>query len=563
VDLRLRHAVLMMQVETPGYIVYHTPKEGSNTSTIADDVQGIIPKVDCLDFMADTESTTSTNPTDEEFHLVLDKAFATVANMAMQFGLPNFTKKDLLEIIRKSEGVAAAMALAIKADYMSDDITAYLDVIDQISQREEQASLGICQLLCGFAKMASCDYSIPIYRQVIIQIASHEGSTQESKTESVLKIAAMEELASALFRNKQYTEAESMFCDASELFQKLGYPAYSFNCQLRQAQFLQEVGQHYKASSLLLSLLVYRLELDQSTFDIMDVALRLSGSYMALRLHTSFTNITLHREWSEVIFSEVIFRPYKLGDWSKVNSRLNDLGRIAKSSSNIYDTTSPIIMEAVILIADALSFTDEFEKANSLLLVALAKANQWAIDDDSKYNKAFCNYIYAKNLSQQRNHSKAALHLIAALETLMSIGRDGEKLASSARQRLDWSYAELMSSVGTNHGQIIDAITEIKALLIERNDTLSPKSSTLVGSGTSGFIIFDEEDSSEHSEVNESEVKLTTAALQRLDGVTLDKLSSSKGQSEVQTTTTRSYKYGVTFSVSDITGISLSEFFVS
>jgi len=44
------------------------------------------------------------------------------------------------------------MALAIKADYMSDDITAYLDVIDQISQREEQASLGICQLLVGFAK---------------------------------------------------------------------------------------------------------------------------------------------------------------------------------------------------------------------------------------------------------------------------------------------------------------------------------------------------------------------------------------------------------------------------
>jgi tetratricopeptide (TPR) repeat protein len=508
-------AVLIVQVETPGYINYHTPKEENSASVVADDVQRIIHEVGHLEFTTETENSHLNNPTSEGTYPVLDEAFSTVANMGAQFSLPTFTKA-LLEITKRSDGAAAAMALAVDKDHsgnMSKAMIAYRDEIEQIIQIDGHASPGTCQPLSEFAENASFDGSISVFRHIITQIASREGPTQESETESLLKIVAIESLARTLFINKQCSEAESMFSDASEPFRELGYPAYSFNCVLRQAQLLQEVGQHDKALSLLHSLLVYRLEHDQTMFDIMDVALSLNDSYVALSLDETYRNLIRNKDWSEII------------------SRLDDLIRIAKSSVNVYETGSSTIMEAVILIADALSATDEFEKANSLLLVALAKTNQWAIDDDTKYNKANCNYIYAKHLSQRRDHSKAALHLIVALETLMSIGRDGGKLAFSARQRLDWSYAELMGSVGTENSQIIDAITTVKALLIERNGTLSPKASKDVGSGIPGFNTLDEEDSLEH-------------------------------ELEVRTTTTKSYKYGVTCSESDITGVGLSEFFV-
>jgi tetratricopeptide (TPR) repeat protein len=508
-------AVLIVQVETPGCISYYTPKEENSASVVADDVQRIIHEVGHLEFTTETENSHLNNPTSKGTYPVLDEAFLTVANMGAQFGLPTFTKKVLLEITKGSDGAAAAMALAAdkdRSDNMSKAMIAYRDAIEQIIQIDGHTSPGTCQPPSGPAENASFDDSISIYRQVITQITSPEGPTQESETESLLKIVAIESLARTLFINKQCNEAESMFSDASEPFRKLGYPAYSFNCVLRQAQMLQEVGQHDKALPLLHSLLVYRLEHDKTTFDIMDVALSLEDSYVALSLGET------HRSLRDK-------------DWSELISRLNDLIRIAKSTINVYETSSPIIMEAVILIADALSAADEFEKANSLLLVALAKTTQWAIDDDTKYNKANCNYIYAKHLSQQRNYSKAALHLIVALETLMSIGQDWRKLAFDARQNLDWIYTELMRSVGTDHSQIIDAIKATNALLIERNDTLFPKASTLVGSGIPGFIIPDEEDSSD-------------------------------SEPEVRTTTTKSYKYGITCSESVITGVSLSEFFV-
>jgi tetratricopeptide (TPR) repeat protein len=509
---------------------------------VSDHVQRIIHKVDRLEFSTETEAAYPENPISERPHPILDEAFLNVTNMGIRCSFPTFTRKDILDITIKSDRAAAAMAQAVEADHPNNEsvaIAAYIDAIKKITQVEGHSSPAICQLLYGIAgiypKPPLFDYSISIYRQVVIETAIREGTTQEPRTESVLKIVAMEGLAKSLLRFRQYEEAELKFCEASELFRKAGYQKHSFDCRFWRARTLQEIERDNEALPLLYSVLVYRLEHTSTTSEILDVALALGKAYKNLRENR-----------------------YGISTW------LANFIHVAEISPNqLYDidkcSCGSIIIDALINLADKLSLMGDFETANSIIRVAIAKTSGWALDHDSKFKQANCNYIYGKILFRQGSYSAAAEYLIVALTILMSIGEDDGPLPARARERLALSAVELGKLVNTDHSQIIDAITAIETLLIERNGQLFQDASTSVVPNVPDLITLGQEDRSQ----DESEGKLTAAALQRQDGVTLDKWGSSENELEVRTTTTRSYKYGVTFSVSDITGISLSEFFVS
>jgi len=186
--------------------------------------------------------------------------------------------------------------------------------------------------------MASCDYSIPIYRQVIIQIASTKEARRNRKQNRCSRLRRWKSLPVLCLETSSILKQSQ--CSVTLLnFSRNWVPGLQLQLPVTAGPVL--AGGWPTLQSIVVTSFTTRLQIRARPEYVRYHGCGTASQwfYMALRLHTSFTNITLHREWSEVIFSEVIFRPYKLGDWSKVNSRLNDLGRIAKSSSNIYDTT--------------------------------------------------------------------------------------------------------------------------------------------------------------------------------------------------------------------------------
>jgi tetratricopeptide (TPR) repeat protein len=279
-----------------------------------------------------------------------------VADVGINFTLPTFTKKDILEIIRNSDKAAAAMTLAVEADYPLNRpvaINAYLDAIEEITQGEGYPSPATRQFLFEIARICDESYfhrhdSISIHRQVIAQIDSCERTIQGSETESVLKALAMKDVAKILLLEMQYEEAELMSGKASELFRKAGYQKQSFDCRFWRAQSLQNIGRDNEALSLLYSVLVYRLEHEITTSEISDVALSLHESYWNLKQDEPLGLGTLIR-----VAKSCVYQFYEDANCSK------------KRSSRIID--------AVIHLAENLSVMGDFDTANSIFRVALPK----------------------------------------------------------------------------------------------------------------------------------------------------------------------------------------------
>jgi tetratricopeptide (TPR) repeat protein len=194
-------------------------------------------------------------------------------------------------------------------------------------------------------------------------------------------------------------------------------------------------------------------------------------------------------------------------------------GAIARMSSVAEGTRfdSDELFQGFLSIADSFSSEGEFRIATSMY-----KAVSTVYEDSNPgYRKALYLYYYAKHLSRIQDYAAVLLYLQASVAILVELGRREGKLAHRVRSFLN-SIRGVLERVPTSR-DMLDNILKIQALL-------SGSRSTITSSDSRNVIRLADE-------------------------------LESEGKSEMRTTTT-SNKYGVTFSVSDITGISLSEFSV-
>jgi hypothetical protein len=145
-----------------------------------------------------------------------------------------------------------------------------------------------------------------------------------------------------------------------------------------------------------------------------------------------------------------------------------------------------------------------------------------SLNRSDRYRRALCHYSYARHLCRMEKYSEGLSYLQSSVAILVELGRREGNLAQKGRSVLHSIVCHLE---GREKSQdMLMTILKIKLLL-------SGSRSLTASSGPQGVI-----------------------RLQHDQG--------SDEKWEMRTTTTGSYKYGVTFSVSDITGVSLSEFFV-
>jgi tetratricopeptide (TPR) repeat protein len=493
--------MLIIDLETPGHINYHTPKpEDPDVAPVAEKTRETVDEDLDINLVAemtlesndDVDVDPLTQPVIRGHSSRPEEVDLLVTDQCPYYRLPPFTitKKHPSEVT--SDTAAKAEAQAVEYDVI-DDVTnavpAYLDAIEQRAQVSGGDSASVCSLLSRLASIYNAtgrlEESISTYRRAIAPY-------REGLLESVLRcVPDMCQLAEALISQGEYVEAEDIFRRAIQILAKEGDQIGTASYNLKLVELLQKQDRHEDAIGILHPLLNTQMQISGDDFASILCTLRhMKSSYEKL---------------------------YSGGQCSGVITRMSSVVADLIGSNRL---DSPRFFQGFLSIADSFSSKGEFGIATSMYKAAMSTASENP-RPNCRYRKAQYLYYYAKHLCRIPDYATVLSHLQGSVAILVELGRREGKLAHRVRSFFNWILGDL-ERVEKNQ-DMLDNILKIQALL-------SGSRSTITSSNSQNVIR------------------------------PADELES-EGKSEMRTTTT-SNKYGVTFSVSDITGISLSEFFV-
>jgi tetratricopeptide (TPR) repeat protein len=241
--------MLIIDLETPRYINYHTPKHEDPDITLvaentleANDEEG--------DHLTPPVFSNASDP--EDVKLVTD--------FHPYFRSPPFINKPLSEVT--SDTAAEAEAQALYYDILNDvtnAIPAYLDAIEQRAQASGEASAAVCglfsMLVSIYTTTGRLDASVSSYHRATAPY-------QEGLHESILLcVPDMYRLTQVLIQQREYKKAEDISRRAVQILEQVDDQKLIIYCKLNLGELLQQLNCHEEAIRILHTVLNSQMRL--------------------------------------------------------------------------------------------------------------------------------------------------------------------------------------------------------------------------------------------------------------------------------------------------------------
>lgn len=351
---------------------------------------------------------------------------------------PEFPRHQMepLDITEASAEEAESIATAYwHAEDFANAEPAYLDAISQYSYLFGYDDLRVCQLRSNLADTQAhlhrLDKSISTRRQIIAACWLKYGEDAHET------LYYTEKLAGVLAVQKQDEEAQFLYRKAADGYQKNDRPTLRLRCLTQIVRLLLKSGSNGAALPILHSVLVGYLSLPSENYGI------------GTESHNSVVSLR-----------DLYLRLGRGIRWNEVISKLSHMQRLMETETMSNSNPVPNVICEAINLAHIFSRLREFDTAEPLFQLGLARFEAAPKSATLDFVKATVQHRYANHLCRKEDIIGCAEYLIAAFQNSTSLGPNGDKLAVKVLQELGGVMMKLQHHASDEAHEILCRIND-------------------------------------------------------------------------------------------------------